>query len=58
MPRTSLLANTSKELFYMDEALVSPLNLNPDIGAAASADREELGSTLKVGLWKAKSTPK
>jgi len=57
MPRPSLLANTSEDLFCMDEALVPPLNLNPDVGIGASAGREELGSTPKVGPWKAKSTP-
>ena len=55
--RTPLLANTSEDLFCMDEALVPPLILNPDVGVGASADREELGSTLKVGPWRAKSTP-
>jgi len=56
MPRTSLLANTSEDLFCMDEALVPSLNLNPDVSVGASADREEVGSTPKVGPWKAKST--
>jgi hypothetical protein len=56
-PRTSLLANTSEDLFSMDEVLVPPLNLNLDVGVGASANREELGSTPKVGPWKAKSTP-
>lgn len=58
--RTPLLANASEDLFCMDENLVPPLNLNPnsDVGVGASADREELGSTPKVGPWKAKSTPK
>lgn len=59
MPRTPLLANTSEDLFCMDEAIVPSLNLNPDVGVGASTDREELiGSTPKVGPWKAKSTPK
>jgi inhibitor of Bruton tyrosine kinase len=58
VPRTPLLANTSEDLFCMDEALVPPLNLNLDVAVNASADREELGSTPKVvGPWKAKSTP-
>ena len=59
-PRTPLLANASEDLFCMDENFVPPLNLNPnsDVGLGASADREELGSTPKVGPWKAKSTPK
>jgi hypothetical protein len=55
--RTPLLPNTSEDLFCMDEALVPPLNLNPGVGVRASADREELGSTPKVGPWRAKSTP-
>jgi hypothetical protein len=38
--------------------LLSLLNLNPDEGVGVSADREELGSTPKVGPWKAKSTPR
>ena len=58
MPRTPLLANMSEDLFCMDEVLVPPLNLNPDGIVGASADREELGTTPKVGPWKAKSTPK
>ncbi len=58
MPRTPLLANISEDLFCMDEAIVPPLNLNLDVSVGASADREELvGSTPKVGPWKAKSTP-
>lgn len=57
IPRASLLPNTSEDLFCMDEALVPPLNLIPDVGAGASSDREEFGSTPKVGPWKAKSTP-
>lgn len=58
MHRTLLLANTSDDLFCMDEALVPPLNLNSDVALGTSADREELGSTPKVGPWKSKSTPK
>jgi len=57
IPRTPLLANTSGDLFCMDEAPVPPLNLNLDVGVGVSADREELGSTPKVGPWKAKSLP-
>jgi len=56
IPRTSLLANTSEDLFCMDEVLVPPLGLNQDVGVGASSDREELGSAPKVGPWKAKST--
>lgn len=57
IPRTPLLANTSEDLFCMDEALVPPLNLNPGVGVSASPDREELGNSPKVGPWKAKSLP-
>jgi inhibitor of Bruton tyrosine kinase len=56
--RASLLANTSEDLFCMDEALASPLNLSPGVAVGASAGREELGSTTKVGPWKSKSAPK
>lgn len=52
LPRTPLLTNTSEDLFYMDEALVPPLNL--DAGSSAP----ELGTNLKAGPWKSKSTPK
>lgn len=54
--RASLLANTSEDLFCMDEALDSSLNLDTDVAVGASADREH-GSTPKVGPWKSKSTP-
>jgi inhibitor of Bruton tyrosine kinase len=57
IPGTSLLANTSEDLFCMDEVFVTPLNLNSDVGVDASAYREELKSTPKVGPWKSKSTP-
>lgn len=58
MPRTPLLANPSEDLFCMDEALVPSLSLNLDAGGvSASADREELVSTPRVGPWKAKYTP-
>lgn len=58
MPLTPLLANTSEDLFCMDEALVPPLNLNLDEGVSASAEGKELGNTPKLGPWKAKSLPK
>jgi len=46
--RSPLLANTSDDLSWMDEAMEASLDLNLDI--SASADQEELGSTsgLKV----------
>ena len=58
MPLTPLLANTSEDLFCMDESFVPPLNLNLDEGVNAPAVAMELGNTPTVGPWKAKSLPK
>ena len=57
-PLTPLLANTSEDLFCMDEALVPALKLNLDEGVSSSADHREPGNTPNVGPWKAKSLPK
>jgi hypothetical protein len=52
LPRSPSLANTSEDLFCMDEALVPHLQL--DAGALA----DKAGNTLKDAPWKGKSTPK
>jgi len=55
-PLIPLLANTSEDLFRMDEALVPPLNL--DVGASPLPDGSWSGGPKTVGPWRGQSTPK